>query len=226
MGLPDRDLVIFDLDGTLVDSLPATFRCFAAAMAPVLGREPGREEMRARFGPADHTIVRAWAAEAGCSPAAGDAAVGRLYAGYAREFARLRPVAGTVDLLRALRASGRRTALFTGRGRPSTDRLLATAGLESLFDLTVTGEEPRRPKPEPDGLLLIAERLGMDPARAVYVGDSRFDAEAAERAGMAAVVVRWARGSESEPVVDGVIEAKSVEELAGLLGIGPGAGWP
>lgn len=205
-------LVIFDLDGTLADTLPATYRCFAEAVAPALGRRPTDEEIRARMGGADQEIIARWA-----GPEHAADAVARLYACYERELTVVRPIEGIPELLRDLAAGGRRVALFTGRGRPSTDRLLASLGLDGLFPVTLTGEEAGRPKPAPDGILAVAATCGTAPADAVYVGDSPLDIASARAAGAQAIGVLWATREEAALRASGAPLAATVDELRGLL---------
>lgn len=186
MAALERPVLVFDLDGTLTDTLPGTFRAFQDAVEPALGRRPTEAEILSRFGPADHRIVAEWV-----GPEAAPEAQNRLYAAYAREFSRVRAFPGIPELLRDLRREGRRLGLFTGRGRPSTDVLLAALGFEALFESTVTGEEVPRPKPAPDGLLAVLDAMGALPAEAVYVGDTVKDAEAAFAAGAEFLAAAW-----------------------------------
>ena len=179
-------LLIFDLDGTLVDTLEPTFYCFQQAVLPVLGRTPSREEILARFGPADHQIVAEWVGESYAA-----AAVERLYACYESAFRHAGPFPGMIDLVRDARAEGKQTAIFTGRGRASTDAILTGMGLQDLFDAVVCGDEVEHPKPAPDGLLKILEALNMDPGSAVYIGDTVKDVEAARGAGVHCVAALW-----------------------------------
>ena len=72
-----------------------------------------------------------------------------------------------------------RLAVFTGADRVSLRLLLGRTGLLGRFEVTTGGDEVANAKPAPDGILLTCERLGVDPARAAYVGDSRPDMEAA-----------------------------------------------
>jgi len=184
-------LVVFDLDGTLVDSLPVTVECFRQTVAPYLGRTPSRDEVVARFGPPDHQLVADWV-----GPAAAKEAVARLYAEYERILRDLQPIPGVLDLLEELHAVGRRIGLFTGRGRPSTRIVLEAAGLEPWIEFSVTGDEVPRSKPAPDGLLAVAAAAGLPPADLVYVGDSPLDVAAAAAAGAGFLGAAWANGIE------------------------------
>jgi HAD superfamily hydrolase (TIGR01509 family) len=208
------ELIIFDLDGTLVDTLPPTLRCFQEALAPALGRVPSIEEIRDRFGPSEPDIFTSWVGEREAP-----AAVARLYACYERLYHEMGPFPGVRELLADLRTAGRKTALFTGRGRPSTDVLLHAMELGALFDTTVTGEEAPLPKPAPDGVRMILERLSVPPSRAVLVGDSPLDLAAARAAGVLPIVCLWdGHHPEVARVEAGdLLVVRSVEELRAVL---------
>jgi HAD superfamily hydrolase (TIGR01509 family) len=208
----DLPVVVFDLDGTLVDSLPATVRCFQDAVAPALGRVPPPEEIFDRFGPADQEIVSTWV-----GPEHAGAALDRLYRGYAEAWRTTRPFPGVTALLEALLAAGRRLALFTGRGRASTDALLAATRLSRVFAVTVTGEEVPRPKPAPDGILAVLERLGAAAEDAVYVGDTVKDVEAARGARVLPVAALWGSPEPEALRALDVLSVPSVEALRGTL---------
>ena len=179
-------LIIFDLDGTLVDTLEPTFRCFQEAVASALGRVPSREEILERFGPADHRIVSEWV-----GPKDAPAAVKRLYACYETAFTESGPFPGMVDLVSDLRRTGKLTAIFTGRGRLSTDAILRGMELQDLFHAVVTSDDIDRPKPAPDGLIKILEILKVEPTEAVYVGDTIKDIEAARAGGISSIAALW-----------------------------------
>jgi 2-phosphoglycolate phosphatase len=95
---------------------------------------------------------------------------------------------GLEDTLHRLRAAGIRMAICTG-SRGESFLPLERAGLMEYFDPIITANDVRRPKPHPDGLQICLERLGCKPEEAVYVGDSRHDIDAARAAGMRAIGV-------------------------------------
>ena len=178
--------VIFDLDGTLIDSLAWTFQAMREAVAPELGRDLTDEEIYARFGPADHQIVADLV-----GPEARTETVARLMSAYERGLARMPLFDGVRALLAGLEERGLLLGLCTGRGRPSTDILLASHGLVDGFGASVTGEEVPWPKPAPDGILETTRRLGVRPGEAIYVGDSVKDVEAGLAAGTTTVAALW-----------------------------------
>ncbi len=204
-----QPLVIFDLDGTVVDTMPATFSAFQDALEPALGRRPTREEILGRMGPADQHIIADWVGEEHAEDA-----VDRLYAAYERRFAGLGPFPGMRELIADLRTAGRRTALFTGRGRRSTDAILDGMGIRELFEDTVTGDEVAASKPSPDGLVKVLAQAGLTPADAVYVGDSPLDAQAAEGAGVEVVGALW--GTHAPEEFDAFPKIYTVASVAAL----------
>src|SRR6478736_4352458 len=105
----------------------------------------------------------------------------------------LEACAGMEDVLVSLHEEGRRLGIVTAKRRDTAELAFATVPLGHLFEAIVGGDETERHKPDPEPLLLGAERLGADPAQTAYVGDSPFDVLAARAAGMYAVAVTWGR---------------------------------
>lgn len=178
--------VIFDLDGTLIDSLGWTFQAMREAVAPVLGRDLTDDEIYSLFGPADHQIVAGMV-----PPEARGATVSRLMSAYERGLDRMPLFAGVRSLLDRLGEWGLLVGLCTGRGRPSTELLLARHNLAGSFRVSVAGEDVPHPKPAPDGILETARRLAVDPRETIYVGDSVKDVEAGMAAGSITVAALW-----------------------------------
>lgn len=210
---------VFDLDGTLIDSLPVTFDAFRDATAPFLGRRLSDAEIYAHFGPADHLIVADLV-----GPAHAEAAIAGLMAVYRRRLREMPLFPGIPEALAALRAAGLRLALCTGRGGPSTRLILDALGLAPLFETVVAGEEVAHPKPAPDGIRETARRLGVPPERCVYVGDSIKDVEAGRAAGAFTIAALWA-ATEGEGPLAGHPHAvaRRPDELPGLVASRAGA---
>jgi pyrophosphatase PpaX len=207
--------VLFDLDGTLVDSGAMILASFQHATRTVLSREiPEHELLSAVGGPGLREQMEAIDA----------ARVEELIEVYSAHNAglhdELQPCVGILDALAQLSAEGRRMAVVTAKRR--TTLALAFEVLPELrgfFDVTVGAEDTTRHKPNPDPLLLALERLGASADDAVYVGDSPFDIQAAKAAGVGSVAVTWGRihsrqrleREEPDAIVD------TVEELLGAL---------
>ena len=105
----------------------------------------------------------------------------------------LEACAGMSEVLAELHAEGRRLGVVTAKRRSTVDLAFARVPLAHLFETIVGGDETHRHKPDPEPLLLAAQRMGADPAQTAYVGDSPFDVLAAKAAGMYAIAVTWGR---------------------------------
>jgi HAD superfamily hydrolase (TIGR01549 family) len=179
------DTVIFDLDGTVVDSHQFTFDAFRYAVAPC-GAVPSDAEIHAAFGPSEQVILERFV-----PPDAVDAAYDRLQSFYRLQAHRARPHPDMYAVLDRLGQLGVCRCLFTGRGGDSTRMLLQTHDLEPRFEAVVTGDSPCEPKPSGQGIALLLSQVGASAQRALMVGDSLLDLQAAAAAGVAAVGVSW-----------------------------------
>ncbi len=179
--------LLFDLDGTLTDTLPLVIAALNAALAPVWGAPRSPEEVRRLFGPPEGQLI---AAEAPSDPDAME----RFYRYYRQHYAREAKVfAGVRPVLSTLVARGLRLGLVTNKGHRSAMITLEEAGLRRFFETVVDGDEVARPKPAPDGILLALARLRVSACDAAYVGDMPSDLVAAKAAGVAALAAGWSR---------------------------------
>jgi beta-phosphoglucomutase len=183
--LSRKRLLLFDLDGTLVDSSPLHARAFSETLAP--------EGLAVHYpdiaGMTTAAAIDRLAAGAGRTF---DAATRERLIGAkkARAFAliesELEAIEGAVEFVRA---AGERypLALCTSASRGNVAAALARVGLERAFDPLVTGDDVERSKPEPDAFLLALEAHGVPAADALVFEDSESGIEAASRAGIEAV---------------------------------------
>lgn len=91
---------------------------------------------------------------------------------------------GALEVVSQIRDLGLLTAILTNNGRPAVDRIVGQISLEAYFDLIQTRHESPKPKPFPDGLLKVVDKLGLTPSEVIYVGDAMIDAVASRRAGI------------------------------------------
>lgn len=208
-------VVLFDLDGTVVDSGAIILASMRHATREVLGREFGDEElMQAVGGPGLEAQFAALAA-----PEHVDELV-RVYRAHNEPLHdELVSCTGMDDVLVRLKDEGRRLGVVTAKRRSTVELAFLNVPLGHLFETVVGGDETERHKPDPEPLLLAAERMNADPEETAYVGDSPFDMLAAKAAGMYAVAVTWggihdrAKLEAVEP--DAIVD--SAEELLALL---------
>jgi len=179
--------VLFDLDGTVIDTGPLIAESFRHAVRTVLGKTIDDEEMLAYVG--------GWSLREQMCRLAPDRAqeLVEAYRAYNEpRHAGLEFCAGMYELLVELRAEGARLGLATAKRRSTVEiafRYLPQ--LEALFDAIVCAEDTERHKPDPEPLLLALRKLEGEPENAAYVGDSPFDVEAAQAAGLRSVAVSW-----------------------------------
>jgi pyrophosphatase PpaX len=179
-------VVLFDLDGTVVDSGSIILASMRHATREVLGREYGDEElMQAVGGPGLEAQFAALA------PDRVDELV-RVYRQHNEPLHdELVSCAGMDDVLVQLKEEGRRLGVVTAKRRSTVELAFASVPLGHLFEAVVGGDETERHKPDPQPLLLAAKRMHARPDETAYVGDSPFDVLAAKAAGMHSVAVTW-----------------------------------
>lgn len=183
--------VLFDVDGTLVDSLPAIYEGYLAAFQTRAPSIPSVEEIRGALGLPVREILRSR-----LDPDALDSALMDFFARYRvvqSTHARVYP--GTQAVLDALRAMGCRLGIVTDKTRITTDVTLEHFGLAKYFASVRTSDDVRCPKPDPDGLMLALTDLNVSPANALFVGDSPRDIEAGRAAGVRTAGALWGYGS-------------------------------
>ncbi len=178
--------IIFDLDGTVVDTVALIRASFRHASRVVLGEELPDEVLLAGVGRPLMDQMRALDA----------ARAQQLYDAY-REFNHrvhdemIAGFAGMEAALGRLRAAQRRLAIVTSKSADTTAMAFRVVGLREYFDAVVTAGDTSAHKPSAEPLLLALERLGAPPDRAVYVGDAPVDVAAGKAAGVATVAVLW-----------------------------------
>jgi pyrophosphatase PpaX len=187
---PRWPVVIFDLDGTLADTVNLIVESYQHAFRTVIGREEDPDIIRSWIGRPLSTAFRDH------SPELAD----QLYATYLswntdNTERLIRSYEGAREVLVALGEAGAKVGVATSKRRESAQQALDLLGLSPHVNALVGLEDTEVHKPEPTPLLLALERLGeSDPSRAAYVGDAVVDVLAGKAAGMATVAVTWGAG--------------------------------
>jgi pyrophosphatase PpaX len=207
-------VVLFDLDGTVIDSGAIILASMRHAAKEVLGAEPPDEELMAAVGgPGLEAQMQALA------PDRVDELVSVYRAHNEPLHEGLMCCAGIDDLLVRLKDEGRRLGIVTAKRRKTVDLAFDQIPLAHLFETVVGGDETKRHKPDPEPLLLALERLEARPDETAYVGDAPFDVNAAKAARVFSVAVTWGgihareRLDAEEP--DALVD--TAEELYGVL---------
>jgi pyrophosphatase PpaX len=215
--MPTFQTVIFDLDGTIADTLPLIYEAFNAALEPVAGRRLTEPEIRALFGPPDSRSIRdfAGAAEA-------DAAYARFLAVYEGEHERLAGLhPGMDDLIRACKAAGMNLGVVTGKSRRTALLTLRLIGVLDLIGAVYAGDDVARQKPDPEAIFAILRDLHHAAgAPGAIVGDGHVDVLAGRAAGLTTIAVTWGSPDHADLLAARPdIVCDTTEELAAALGV-------
>lgn len=180
--------VLFDLDGTLVDSIELILGSARYAFEGFDGTVPTDAEWLTGVGIPLRTMMRRYAPD----DAGVDALIARYRVHQAEHHDRLvRCYDGVVDTLGQLRERGHPIALVTSKGDALTRRALALVGIDGFIDEIVSCDSTERHKPDPEPVIHALDRLGASPARAVFVGDSIHDMAAGKAAGVITIGALW-----------------------------------
>lgn len=204
--------VLFDFDGTLINTNELIFDSYKYAFKTVLNREIGMAEMLSMYGRPLKAALMKYGEVA-------DELI-RVY----REFNETRhdmlakPFDGACEGVSALRRGGFKLGIVTSKRRELLMRGLRIMGLENSFDVLITPEDTEKSKPDPEPISIACEKLGIEPHEAIYIGDSEFDLAAGNAAGTMICAVNYSvtpktRLADFSP--DFYID--SIDELCGVL---------
>ncbi|WP_341504055.1 HAD-IA family hydrolase [Gallaecimonas sp. GXIMD4217] len=187
--LTDTELVIFDWDGTLMDSVGRIVSSMQGAALALGLDKPSDQEVRDIIGmslrPAVQTLFTDLEADG----------VERVVSAYRDQYLELNTTptplfSGVEAMLRELKSQGRQLAVATGKARPGLERVFKATGLKPLFTTSRTADEAQS-KPHPDMLAQILAETGVAAKRALMIGDSTLDMHMAKSAGVRALGVSF-----------------------------------
>jgi pyrophosphatase PpaX len=193
----DRELpstILFDVDGTLIDSYRLYLEAYGRALEPLLGYVPAAREIAARNPSSERRFLADWI---------GEDRLEECHAAMCDWYEKLHKThceglyEGVREMLAGLRSAGLRVGVVTGKGKRAweiTDRELDLGA----FEVVVTEGDVEHPKPHPGGLLRAAEALRAAPRDVVYIGDSAADMEAGRLAGMRTGAALWPKTEPGE----------------------------
>jgi pyrophosphatase PpaX len=178
--------IVFDLDGTLADSLTVTFEAFNHVFnvhgAPIL---TPKEIMR-YFGTGEREILAAVIGEKASYPGY------ETFCRYTSEaMTRIPFHSGALDLIERLKSEGVPMAIVTGRSWTTTETILKHHRVLDRFITVVAHDHVSLPKPSPEGIQLALQRMSLSGEQIMYVGDSHMDIQAAKAARAQSVAALW-----------------------------------
>ena len=204
--------VLFDLDGTLIDSIALILGSMRHAFARCEREVPSDDEWLTGVGIPLRTMFQRYAAE--------DVEIDRLIAAYrehqlANHDSLVRCYDEVPETLAALERAGHPLAVVTSKGDMLARRGLELVGIAAHFETIVSCDSCTRHKPHPEPVLTALERLGYEPGEAVFVGDSVHDIEAGNAAGVETVAALWGPFSREQLAVAG--PDRFIERIGELL---------
>ena len=207
--------LLFDLDGTLVDSIELILGAARHAFDGFSGRAPTDEEWRAGIGRPLNTMLREFAT--------GDEEVARLFARY-REYQLahhdrlVRVYEGVVEAVQSFASEGHPMALVTSKSDWMAEKALVLVGLDRLIPTIVGAESCVNHKPHPEPVERALALLGVPAANALFVGDSPHDVESGRAAGVMTVAATWGAFTRDELELSGAdVVIDRVQDLRGVV---------
>lgn len=198
--MPKVSAIVWDMDGTLIDSATAVPATFAALVAELGGPSVDTSAVEAAYPLGIPEVILARLLGRSLREGEGDLYYKRL------RTAKIRPYPGVREALAAMHGRWP-TGIFTGSSQAAAVISISIAGLADLLPVVVGGDQVNRPKPAPDGILMACRRLGQSPADVAYVGDSPTDLLAARAAGAVAVAAGWGHLYSAEAAADFTLTA-------------------
>lgn len=189
--------ILFDLDGTLVDTTDLILRCFSHSWQTVCGFEHSRDALIATFGiPLSEAMWRLSREPNITEMVVNEAMIERLLLEYrsfnvAHHDRLAQPFNDACQVIEELRARGYLIGVVTSKGRELATRGLKLCSLNELIDATIFLEDTSIHKPNPEPVLAALKKLNVPADRAAYVGDSCHDMIAGRRAGVQTVAALW-----------------------------------
>ena len=173
---PQLKAILFDFDGTLLDSFPAHYRAYEATLAH-FEMEITPERYLQTYSPNWYAMYEALGIPRDRYEEADRVWLAEVGQHRPRLFAEARPLLESLDGKTML-------GLVTAGSRGRVLRDLTATGIGDCFQVIITGDDVAKPKPDPEGLIIALERLALQPEQALFVGDAREDCLMAEAAGV------------------------------------------
>jgi pyrophosphatase PpaX len=185
--------ILFDLDGTLIDSIELILASHRHATREVLGESPPDDVLRRGIGTPLWVQMRTID-----EPRAEELVTAYRAFNHRHHDELLRPYDGLLELCASLRADGASLGVVTSKSLLVTEMAFAQLAFAPLLDVVVTADQTTLHKPHPEPILEALRRLDREAAGACFVGDSPFDLQAGRAAGVDPIGVTWGASTEDE----------------------------
>ena len=207
--------VLFDFDGTLVNTNDVIIASWQHTYMYYLGREESLEKITACFGePLLLTMEREFPE---VDPRESAGVYRNFQKEHADELVKIFP--GIKELLESLKTDGFRMGVVTSRTRESAQRYMDMFGIGDYFEEMVSCDDTDIHKPNPEPILLCLKKMGITAEEALMVGDSPFDIKCANNAGVKSVLVGWRITGDGQTLIDDAREDFTISEPSELVGV-------
>lgn len=206
--------VLFDFDGTLIDTNDLIFESYRKAYREVLNHEMSMEEILFLYGkPLYSSLINKYGKETG-------ERMYEIYRAYNEVNHDLlaKGFEGATEGVKLISDMGYKTGIVTSKRLHMVERGLKIMNLQDIFDVIITPDDTDRSKPAPEPVLCGCKKLGVKPEEAIYVGDSIFDMEAGKSAGTQLCAVKYTITPHEKMLQYGLdFFVDSITELADML---------
>lgn len=189
------EAVIFDLDGTLADTIPTVARLYNQVLHQFTGQHWTLPELLQYFGPPEDIIFERICNDKSLRGPLSAQMLAEYYRLSEAHGAEFRAFAGLHELITELKARGLRVGVFTSGVTVAAHIRLRHAGLLDLFEAVIGGDQVTQYKPHPEGLQRLLKQFQLEPRAALFVGDSPLDIQAGRAAGTTTAGVLWGASS-------------------------------
>lgn len=207
------DGIIFDIDGTIVQSNELIFATFNHVTEKFLGKSTSPEEIIALFGPTEGVIIEQLFSDNF------NEVMLDYYKFYKENHSKMAKVFdGITELITELKKRNILLSVYTGKGKGSTEITLEALGLTNMFDMVVTGDDIIGHKPSPEGVDVFVNKYNLNRSRVLMVGDAPPDVKAAKATGIKIASVLWDSYAKEQVLQMGSdYYFETVEELSNFL---------
>lgn len=207
------DGIIFDIDGTIVQSNELIFATFNHVTEKFLGKSTSPEEIIALFGPTEGVIIEQLFSDNF------NEVMFDYYKFYKENHSKMAKVFdGITELITELKKRNVLLSVYTGKGKGSTEITLEELGLTNMFDMVVTGDDIIGHKPSPEGVDVFVNKYNLNRSRVLMIGDAPPDVKAAKATGIKIASVLWDSYAKEQVLLMGSdYYFETVEELSNFL---------